>query len=139
MHLQWVSLEKSPNYISPYLQVSSLSSIISFVLCSTKDMKTGKILDVSRQVKCLKAYPDYKITWARFPLYRDWLLACPTCSDGIMLTDVRDAFFQSGECRRLLITSIEQHIISMRPTITYILRPICGYSSAQTTGPSHAV
>ena len=102
-------------------------------------MATGKILNVSGEVKCLKAYPDYKITWARFLLYRDWLLECPTCSDGVMLTDVRDAFFQSGKCERLQITSTEQHIISMRPIITYILRPICGYSSAQTTGPSYVV
>lgn len=44
--------------------------------------------------KCPKAYPDYKITWARFPLYRDWLLDCPGCTDGVIVTDVRDAYFQ---------------------------------------------
>ena len=66
---------------------------------STKD-NGGKILDtqVSQEWHCPKAYPDYKLTWARFPLYRDWLAACPTCTDGVMLTDVRDAFFQSGKC-----------------------------------------
>lgn len=44
--------------------------------------------------KCAKDYPDYKLTWARVALYRDWLLACPDCTDGVMLTDVRDSFFQ---------------------------------------------
>ena len=43
---------------------------------------------------CAKAYPDYKITWGRFPLYKDWLHECPTCTDGVIVTDVRDAFFQ---------------------------------------------
>ena len=48
----------------------------------------------STEWKCPKEYPDYKITWARFLYYRDWLKDCPSCSDGVMLTDVRDAFFQ---------------------------------------------
>jgi len=43
---------------------------------------------------CPKAYPDYKITWARFPMYRDWLNECPECTDGIILTDVRDVYWQ---------------------------------------------
>ena len=51
--------------------------------------------------RCPKAYPDYKITWARFPLYKDWLEDCPSCTDGIMLTDARDAYFQAGEYERL--------------------------------------
>ena len=42
----------------------------------------------------IKAYPDYKITWARFLFYRDWLNDCPLCTDGVILTDVRDAYFQ---------------------------------------------
>lgn len=63
----------------------------------TKDHK-GNIIDMqkSREWHCPKTYPDYKITWARFPLYKDWLSACTSCTDGVMLTDVRDVFFQSG-------------------------------------------
>ena len=53
----------------------------------------GKPMD-TKDWHCPKAYPDYKITWARFPLYKDWLMDCPTCTDGVMLTDVRDAYFQ---------------------------------------------
>ena len=48
----------------------------------------------STEWKCPKDYPDYKITWARFLYYRDWLKDCPSCTDGVILTDVRDAFFQ---------------------------------------------
>ena len=43
---------------------------------------------------CLEMYPDYKLSWGRFALYRDWLKDCSSCTEGIMLTDVRDAFFQ---------------------------------------------
>ena len=49
--------------------------------------------------QCPKEYPDYKITHARFALYKDWIEGCPSCTDGIMLTDARDSFFQAGEFR----------------------------------------
>lgn len=65
---------------------------------STK-LYNGRVIDTkkSHEWNCPKAYPDYKITWARFLLYKDWLAECPSCTDGVMLTDVRDAVFQSGE------------------------------------------
>jgi len=47
---------------------------------------------------CPREYPEYKLTWARFFYYRDWLRDdCGGCTDGIMLTDFRDAYFQAGE------------------------------------------
>ena len=46
--------------------------------------------------KCPKSYPDYKQTHARFVLYKDWIMNdCAQCTDGIMLTDARDAFYQA--------------------------------------------
>ena len=39
-------------------------------------------------------YPDYKIQWGRFPLAAEWLKECTECTDGVMLSDVRDAYFQ---------------------------------------------
>ena len=48
----------------------------------------------SYAMKCFKDYPDYKMSWGRFAFYRDWLHECDTCSGGVMLTDVRDVFFQ---------------------------------------------
>lgn len=56
----------------------------------------GVPIDMQRsgEWKCPMDYPDYKITWARFLYYRDWLNGCPSCTDGVILTDVRDAFFQ---------------------------------------------
>jgi len=49
----------------------------------------------STNKKCPAAYPDYKFSWARFPLARDWLVECDDCTGGVMLTDSRDAYFQS--------------------------------------------
>ena len=49
---------------------------------------------------CPREYPEYKLTWARFFYYRDWLrddCGGGGCTDGIMLTDFRDAYFQAGE------------------------------------------
>ena len=46
---------------------------------------------------CPREHPDYKLTWARFFYYGDWLRDCGGCTDGIMLTDFRDAYFQAGE------------------------------------------
>jgi hypothetical protein len=49
--------------------------------------------------KCAKDYPDYKIQWGRFPLAADWLRECKDCTDGVMLTDTRDAYFQADPSR----------------------------------------
>jgi hypothetical protein len=43
------------------------------------------------------SYSEYKVSHARFFLYRDWIENCTSCTDGIMLTDFRDAYFQAGE------------------------------------------
>jgi hypothetical protein len=43
---------------------------------------------------CALGYPDYKIQWGRFAFAGDWLRECKECTDGVMLTDVRDAYFQ---------------------------------------------
>lgn len=40
-------------------------------------------------------YDKYKVSHARFFLFRDWLLNCTSCDDGAMLTDLRDAYFQA--------------------------------------------
>lgn len=40
-------------------------------------------------------YDEYKVSHKRFFTYTDWIRDCNTCTDGIMLTDFRDAFFQA--------------------------------------------
>ncbi|KAL7501440.1 hypothetical protein ACHAWT_010409 [Skeletonema menzelii] len=62
-------------------------------------------MNESHEWNCPKDYPDYKITWSRFLYYRDWLNDCPSCTDGVILTDVRDAFFQ----RDPFVTAVERN------------------------------
>lgn len=45
---------------------------------------------------CAHPYPDIKLRWSRFPLARDWLEECHACMGPILVTDVRDAFFQDN-------------------------------------------
>lgn len=44
---------------------------------------------------CVKPYVDIKLRWSRFPLARDWLEACETCTGPVLITDVRDVYFQA--------------------------------------------
>jgi hypothetical protein len=43
---------------------------------------------------CADAYPDVKLRWAKYPMGIDWLKNCQTCTGPVMITDVRDVFFQ---------------------------------------------
>ncbi|KAL7471610.1 hypothetical protein ACHAXS_011919 [Conticribra weissflogii] len=53
----------------------------------------GRVIN-TKDWNCAKDYPDYKITWGRFKLYEDWLKQEVGVTDGVMLTDFRDAYFQ---------------------------------------------
>lgn len=44
--------------------------------------------------RCAHPYPDIKTRWSRFPLQRDWLKSCDTCTGPVLITDVRDVIFQ---------------------------------------------
>jgi hypothetical protein len=59
-------------------------------------------------------YGEYKVSHARFFLYRDWIEDCTGCTDGIMLTDFRDAYFQAGESYGLccLCCAIDKTIVA---------------------------
>ncbi|KAL3911530.1 MAG: hypothetical protein SGILL_007246 [Bacillariaceae sp.] len=43
---------------------------------------------------CAAPYPNLKVRWGRFPILRDYLEECKTCTGPVLVTDVRDAFFQ---------------------------------------------
>ena len=49
---------------------------------------------IFQHTHCADPYPDVKIRWSRFPLARDWIKACKTCTGPILLMDARDSFFQ---------------------------------------------
>jgi hypothetical protein len=56
-----------------------------------KDMRNKIGLTV-----CIKKYPNIKQRWAKYALGRDWLQECKTCTGPVMITDVRDVYFQSN-------------------------------------------
>lgn len=45
---------------------------------------------------CSNPYPDIKNRWSRFPLARDWLEECASCTGPVLIMDVRDSFFQEN-------------------------------------------
>jgi hypothetical protein len=67
--------------------------ILKWVDCTYKD--TSKKNDIFQRTTCSDPYPDIKIRWSRFPLVRDWLEACETCTGPVLVTDVRDFLFQA--------------------------------------------
>jgi len=50
--------------------------------------------DIFKKTHCAKPYGDIKIRWSRFPLARDWLEECGTCTGPVLFTDARDTIFQ---------------------------------------------
>ena len=60
---------------------------------SCADQRRGLISDISNE-QCLKAYPELKARWGRYPLLRDFLQSCETCTGPVLYVDVRDTFFQ---------------------------------------------
>mmetsp|Transcript_58587 Transcript_58587/g.143294 ORF Transcript_58587/g.143294 Transcript_58587/m.143294 type:complete len:320 (+) Transcript_58587:280-1239(+) len=43
---------------------------------------------------CIDPYPNIKIRWGRYPLLRDALRDCASCTGPVLVTDARDTFFQ---------------------------------------------
>lgn len=85
----------APSNVVEYLTANNVTThVVEFADKCTYDGAEGHNGKPIDSWKCLKDYPDWKITWGRFGLYQDWLADCTDCTDGIILTDVRDAYFQ---------------------------------------------
>jgi len=74
---------------------------LTIVNCSTDIMKlrTGegpkKIGPHEREaMTCADPYPDLKVRWGRFALLHDYLEQCQECTGPVLISDVRDTFFQ---------------------------------------------
>uniref|UniRef100_A0A7S4S646 Uncharacterized protein n=2 Tax=Ditylum brightwellii TaxID=49249 RepID=A0A7S4S646_9STRA len=84
-----------PSDVTDYLQKQNvITHPVEIGTCTYFNYTTVDGIPSTDQV-CSTDYPDYKIQWGRFPMARDWLLQCEECTDGVMLTDTRDAYFQS--------------------------------------------
>jgi hypothetical protein len=83
-----------PPDIVDYLNSRNVTiHILSWVNCTyTRDASVSE--DIFQKTKCASPYPDIKIRWSRYPLARDWLRACTTCTGPVLITDARDVVFQ---------------------------------------------
>jgi len=65
-----------------------------FLRLNRKKIKEGDDRTVRGLSVCVEPYPDVKSRWVKYPMGRDWLNDCPSCSGPVLLTDVRDVYFQ---------------------------------------------
>jgi hypothetical protein len=91
-----VALEPNPNpkIVSYLLEKNVTIKILSWTNCTYMRMDDNNQKDIFKSTTCAYPYPDIKIRWSRFPLMRDWLMECTTCTGPILIADARDLIFQ---------------------------------------------
>jgi hypothetical protein len=69
---------------------------LKIVDCDTKIMDNSNVKSSHQKevMTCADPYPNLKVRWGRFPILRDYLEECKTCTGPVLVTDARDAFFQ---------------------------------------------
>lgn len=71
---------------------------VQFVECTHQTLNVSEAVAAGTHGKemlsCVAPYHYLKSRWGRFPLLRDALEACKTCSGPVLISDVRDTFFQ---------------------------------------------
>ena len=69
---------------------------VQFVNCSTELLKETEVSNVhDKEVRtCVFPYHYLKARWGRYPLLRDYLEECKQCAGPVLISDVRDTFFQ---------------------------------------------
>ncbi|KAL7577294.1 hypothetical protein ACA910_002037 [Epithemia clementina (nom. ined.)] len=87
-----------------YLQSRNVTvKILKYAPCNYTQQSDTMIMDTAQQQQmkeifqgkqCAHPYSDIKTRWSRFPLQRDWLMECTTCTGPVLTIDVRDSFFQ---------------------------------------------
>jgi len=88
-----VAPDVPPSVLQYFAYRNVTAKILKWVDCTyaTDEEDRG---DIFKRTTCSDPYPDIKIRWSRFPLQRDWLQECETCTGPVLIMDVRDAYFQ---------------------------------------------
>ena len=86
--------DPSPKIVNYLLDKNVTVKILSWINCTYMTMDDDKESDIFKNTTCASPYPDIKIRWSRFPLMRDWLNECTTCTGPILIADARDLIFQ---------------------------------------------
>jgi hypothetical protein len=80
--------------ILAYLHARNVTTkILRWVDC-TYEKDSSEKEDIFKKTTCADPYPDIKIRWSRYPLARDWLEECETCTGPVLIMDARDSYFQ---------------------------------------------
>lgn len=89
----------SPQILKYFEYRNVTPKIMQYVNCSfidySKPQEETSGHERERQT-CAYPYPNIKIRWSRFPLARDWLVECQTCTGPVLIMDVRDSLFQQN-------------------------------------------
>ena len=88
-----VAPDVSPDVLEYFRQRNVIPKKLKWVDCTYKTSAEDKA-DIFKKTTCSDPYPDIKIRWSRFPLQRDWLKECETCTGPVLIMDVRDSYFQ---------------------------------------------
>jgi hypothetical protein len=59
------------------------------------------------ETTCAAPYSNLKVRWGRYPLARDWLQNCSTCTGPVLVTDVRDVVFQQDPFLHSNVTGLQ--------------------------------
>jgi hypothetical protein len=87
-----VAPDVDPKVLEYFKYRNVTAKVQKWVDCTYKD--NDKKEDIFKKTTCADPYPDIKIRWSRFPLARDWLQECETCTGPVLVMDVRDSLFQ---------------------------------------------
>lgn len=74
-------------------------------------------INAKARQKCYKPYPHIKREWAHFPLSRDWLSGCASCSGPVIFTSVDRTFFQVNPFGAGMPVVKRLHLYEQHPSV----------------------
>jgi hypothetical protein len=74
-------------------------------------------INAKKRQKCYKPYPHIKREWAHFPLARDWLSGCATCSGPVVFASVDRTFFQLNPFGAGMPVVKRLHLYEQHPSV----------------------
>jgi hypothetical protein len=66
---------------------------------------------------CYQPYTHIKREWAHFPLARDWLSACASCTGPVVFTSVDDTYFQNNPFGKGMPVVKRLHLYEQHPSV----------------------
>jgi hypothetical protein len=87
-----VAPDVSPDILDYFQARNVTPKILHWSNCTYRKIESKE--DIFGKTTCEEHYPDIKIRWSRFPLQADWLRECIECTGPVLVTDVRDTYFQ---------------------------------------------